>query len=104
MEDGGMKRQWYETLDERKRQMREKQGKSTDQGRLLSLSEVNKRKPYHCGAKAYLTSFEIGEERIFDGTFLYNSLRSIASRLHRDYGVQYSFKITNGIRKVRRLA
>jgi hypothetical protein len=53
--------------------------------------------------KAYLTSFEVGEEREFDGTFLYNSLRSTASRLHRDYGVQYSFRIIDGVRKVRRL-
>lgn len=65
--------------------------------------EKKKRKPYKWGVKAYLTSFEVGEEREFDGAFLYNSLRSTASRLHRDYGVQYSFRIIDGVRKVRRL-
>lgn len=65
--------------------------------------ETKKRKPYKWGVKAYLTSFEVGEEREFDGAFLYNSLRSTASRLHRDYGVQYSFRIIDGVRKVRRL-
>ena len=65
--------------------------------------ETKKRKPYAWGVKAYLTSFEVGEEREFDGAFLYNSLRSTASRLHRDYGVQYSFRIIDGVRKVRRL-
>lgn len=65
--------------------------------------EKKKRKPYQWGVKAYLTSFEVGEERVFDGRFQYNTLRSIASRLHRDYGVQYSFRIVDGIRKVRRL-
>lgn len=62
-----------------------------------------KRKPYAWGVKAYLTSFEVGEERVFDGRFQYNSLRSIASKLRRDFGVQYSFRIIDGVRKVRRL-
>lgn len=66
-------------------------------------TQEKKRKPYRWGVKEYLTSFEVGEERVFDETFQYNTLRSIASRLHRDYGVQYSFRIINGIRKVRRL-
>ena len=65
--------------------------------------EKKKRKPYKWGVKAYLTSFEVGEERVFDGAFLYNSLRSTASRLHRYFGVQYSFRIIDGVRKVRRL-
>ena len=65
--------------------------------------EKKKRKPYQWGVKAYLTSFEVGEERVFDGRFQYNTLRSIASSLHRDYGVQYTFRIIDGIRKVRRL-
>jgi hypothetical protein len=66
--------------------------------------ETKKRRPYAWGVKAYLTSFEVGEERVLDGRFLYNSLRVTASRLHRYYGVQYTFRIIDAVRKVRRIA
>lgn len=59
--------------------------------------------PYQKGVKEYLASFEVGEERVFDGRFQNNSLRAIASKLRRDFGVQYSFRIIDGVRKVRRL-
>lgn len=65
--------------------------------------EKKKRKPYQWGVKAYLTSFEVGEERVYDEKYRLHSFRCIASRLNRDYGVKFSFRLEDGVRVVRRL-
>lgn len=90
-----MKRQWYETLPDRQQKMKEKQGKPTNQGRLLSLSEVKKRRPYQWGAKKFLTDFEIGETKLYTERFPWDNLRSTASLLKAQYDVLFLFN-TNG--------
>lgn len=56
--------------------------------------EANKRtrNKYNLGATRYLSSFEIGEARRFEGTHTqFRSLASIACRLKADYGCEWSF-------------
>ena len=98
-----MKRQWYETLAGRQQKMKEKQGKPTDQGRLLSLSEVKKRRSYQWGAKKFLTDFEIGETRLYKERFPWSNLRSIASLLKAQYDVQFLFNTIDGKRYITRI-
>lgn len=65
--------------------------------------QPKKRRPYIRGAKAYLTSFEVGEARVYDEKYRLHSFRCIAARLAQDYGCKYSFKLEDGVRIVRRL-
>lgn len=51
------------------------------------------RNKYNLGAKRYLSSFEIGESRKFEGTYQqYRSLAAIACRIKEDYGCEYQFR------------
>ena len=50
-----------------------------------------KRQPYIRGAKEYLSSFAIGEQRDYDGHFRWNSLKSTASILKGDFGCEFRF-------------
>ena len=51
-----------------------------------------KRKPYKRGAKAFLSSFEIGEERVIKDEYSWNGIRSVASRMKSDYGCHFVFR------------
>lgn len=79
-----MKRWWWLTLEERKRKYRQITGKE--------YKEPKKRNPYRRGAKAYLASFVVGEEREFVEDLNWDNLRSIASNMKRDFGCVFSFK------------
>lgn len=64
--------------------------------RIRNMPEEEKRKPlprakYRWGAKDYLASFEIGETRICDPKFKWNSIRSIACVLKRQFGCSFIF-------------
>ena len=54
--------------------------------------EKKKRKPYKRGAKAYLSSFEIGEKRVIKDEYSWNGIRSVASRMKSDYGCHFVFR------------
>ena len=61
------------------------------------------REPYKWGAKAYLASMEVGEERIDDGTFNWRYLACTACSLTRVYGSRFSFSSKGGVNKVKRV-
>ena len=62
--------------------------------------EKKKRKPYKRGAKAYLSSFEIGEERVVKDEYSWNGIRSVASRMKSDYGCHFVFRNKNTITRI----
>ena len=52
-----------------------------------------KRKPYRWGATSFLSSFELGETRKFEGDYRqYRNLQSVACRLKEDYGCVWEFR------------
>lgn len=65
--------------------------------------QPKKRSPYIRGAKDYLTSFEVGEARVYDGKFRIHSMRCLAARLTQDYGCKYTFRLEDGVRVIRRI-
>ena len=79
-----MIRRWWLTLEERQRKYRLVTGKE--------YKEPKKRNPYRRGAKAYLASFVVGEEREFNEDLNWDNLRSIASNMKRDFGCTFSFR------------
>ena len=52
---------------------------------------VRTRQRYKWGVKNYLTSFKVGETRKYDGRYRYDSLRSQAVKLKKDYGCLFGF-------------
>lgn len=62
-----------------------------------------KRREYKWGAKAYLSSFEIGEVRRYRFEYRWDSLKSLASKMKALYGCQYSFSSTAGHRIIVRI-
>lgn len=56
---------------------------------------VRKRRPYKRGTKEYLTSFQVGETKKYDGAFRYTSLRSMATHLKKDFGCLFCFFTTS---------
>lgn len=75
-----------ERIEEAKRIIR---GNEPDPARV-----IRKRQPYKRGTKEYLTSFQVGETRKFDGSFKYGSLRSMATKLKADYDCLFCFCTT----------
>jgi hypothetical protein len=80
------KRFWWETLDDRRAKMRK------SKPCYESTKPKAKRQPYKWGAQQYLSGFEVGETRKYDNSFQWDSLKSIGSRLKRDYGVRFTFR------------
>lgn len=94
-----MRRQWWETITEKQEKLRlkvasPKQGKS---------KESTKRKPYQFGVKEYLASFIVGESRVHEGPLVWDSLRSVASKMKSQFGVQFAFSTIKGIHYITRL-
>lgn len=66
--------------------------------------EIKRRKtPYHYGAKDFLASMEIGEEKQHDEKLSWRGLQCAACYLRRDYGSMYTFRKINGIRTIIRI-
>lgn len=63
-----------------------------------------KRLPYYVGCKPFLASMNIGEELQVPEGFKYYSMKSVASRIYKDYGCRYSFRQHGGNIYVRRLS
>ena len=57
--------------------------------RCGSYKRKEERARYKWGAKAYLSSFSVGEMREWDGSYPWRTLSSTAVRLKRDYGCAY---------------
>lgn len=89
-----MKRQWYETLDERKHQMREN---------IMKAKEPTKRRPYRWGAKEYLAGFNVGETKIYQDQFRWRSLQEIASRLKMGFGSIFRFDTIEKVKYITRI-
>ena len=66
--------------------------------------EKKKRKPYKWGVKAFLSSFEVGEERIIRDEYSWDGIRSSASKLKRDYGCQFFCSLSTGKKVIKRIA
>ena len=94
-----VKRFWWETLEERRRKMREKNPCPVEK----VVKPQTKRQPYKWGAKDYLSSFEVGETRIYDEIFPWRNLSSIACKMRRDFGCRYSLYTYNGQRMITRV-
>lgn len=58
------------------------------------------RKPYSRGAKEFLSSMEVGDEKKHDERLSWRNLQSIACVMRRDYGCMYTFRTINGIRTI----
>lgn len=67
------------------------------------ITESQKRQPYKCGAKEYLSSFNIEEIREYKEAFEWKSLRSIASKMKRDFGCQFCFSSSDGKKYIIRI-
>lgn len=65
--------------------------------------EIKRRKPYSRGAKEFLSTMEIGEEKQHDERLSWRNLQSTACVMHRDYGCLYFFRTINGIRTIFRV-
>lgn len=89
-----MKKQWYETIKFRQEKLREKNLKSKEQ----KIKPASQRNAYRWGAKDYLSSFQVGEAKQYNGDYSWESLKSIASNLKKLYGVQYVFN-TVGLKR-----
>lgn len=87
------KRFWWMTIEERQRKSREALGKP-----LEGDDVVKKRKTYVRGMKEYLGTYEVGEIREYNEIFDWHNLRTVASRMKRDYGCLFSFA-SQGIKK-----
>lgn len=93
-------KQWYETLAERQRAMREK---NHSPAMPIPSNKVTKRRPYLWGAKGYLAGFTKGECRTYCGEFSWDSLRSIASKMKAEFGSQFLFNTIAGQRYITRV-
>ena len=62
-----------------------------------------KRQPYKWGAKAYLSSFDVGETRSYKEDYYWRNLSSIASAMSRQFGCKYSLWTDNGQRMITRV-
>lgn len=93
------KRWWWETLEDRQAQLR----KQTAKEARRVVKPKAKRQPYQWGAKDYLSSFEVGETRIYDEVFPWRHLSSIACKMRRDFGCRYSLYTDNGQRMITRV-
>lgn len=62
--------------------------------------EIKRRKPYCRGAKEFLSSMEVGDEKVHDERLSWRNLQSIACVMRRDYGCMYTFRTINGIRTI----
>lgn len=78
-----MRKYWWLTIEEKQAKLRNQLG--ADEKHEL------KRRPYKWGAKAYLSSFDVGETRTFNNEFRWDSLRPIASKMKSMYGCEFSF-------------
>ena len=61
------------------------------------------RKTYSRGLKDYLSTYEVGEIREYHEVFDWHNLRSVASRMSRDYGCLLSFAQQKGKRFIVRI-
>lgn len=97
-----MKQFWWMTLEERQRKMR---GRLRATPEPLQENEKPKqiRRPYKWGAKAFLSSFEVGESREYHEKFEWRNLISIASRMKREFGCQYLFNSVDHLRFITRV-
>ena len=66
-------------------------------------NEIKKRNPYRRGAKQYLLSMELGEERIDDGRFNWRYLAQNACYVAKYSGTKFSFSSKGGINKIKRI-
>ena len=65
--------------------------------------EKKKRRPYRWGVKAFLSSFEVGEERIVKEEYSWDGIRTLASQMKRDYGCQFYCSLSTGRKVVKRI-
>jgi hypothetical protein len=62
-----------------------------------------KRNPYKWGATSYLSSFDLGEIRQYEGNYRqYRNLQAIACRLKEDYGCVWEFRKTGDLMTIKR--
>ena len=94
-----MKRWWWLTLEERQRKYREIQEKQLES---MTPKEPKKRNPYRRGAKAYLASFDVGETKVFHNDLNWDSLRSIACHMKKDFGCEFTFNKSGVTRYITR--
>lgn len=92
------KRFWWMTLEERQRKSREELGKP-----IYGDETYKARKTYARGLKDYLATYEVGEIREYHEAFDWHNLRSVASRMSRDYGCLFSFAQQRGKRYIVRI-
>ena len=97
------KRSWWETLEERQAQLRKQTGKETYNVTCNEAKSKSKRQPYKWGAKNYLSSFEVGETRVYEEICSWRNLSSIACKMRRDFGCRYSLYTDNGQRMITRV-
>lgn len=95
-----MRRHWWETLEERQKEHREKREQPITE---YHNTEARKRQPYTWGAKAYLASFNVGECREYKESFIWESLKSIATKLKKDFDCQYIFNTAGSKRYITRV-
>ena len=91
-----MRRNWWETIKERQALWREQNGAADPR-------EPKKRRPYQLGAKQFLSEFDKGERRQYNDRFPWTSLKSVASRMKSEYGVQFLFNSIKGVRYITRV-
>jgi hypothetical protein len=89
-----MRRNWWETIKERQAALREKNG---------APKEPTKRRPYQWGAKEYLAGFEIGERRVYNDRFPWDSLKCTAAKMKSNFGVQFIFNTIKGKQYITRV-
>ena len=66
--------------------------------------QEKKRKPYRWGVKAFLSSFEVGEERVVKDEYSWDGIRTTATRLRKDFGCQFHCSLSTGKKVVKRIA
>lgn len=65
---------------------------------------MNKRLPYELGCKPFLVNMSVGDELQMPERLKYYSMKSVATRIFRDFGCRYSFRQQDGKVYVRRLS
>lgn len=95
-----MMRWWWLTLEERQRKYREMQ---KTQPESLTPKEPTKRRPYQWGAKDFLSGFDIGECRLYEGKFPWRNLQSIARHMSLQFGAQFAFSTVRGKKYITRV-
>lgn len=71
-------------------------------GEVSGKIQTRIKKPYKWGAKAFLSSFEVGECREYHEDFEWKSLISIASRMKKDFGCIFFFNSADYLRYITR--